>query len=787
MRRLKWLLCVVMLLCLCPAPCLSGEAANSTDPPPKGAGSAGGLTSVEDMKLWSKGKRLGVLTGSSFDKLYDALFPECERFYFNSFSDMAGAMKSGRLDGFMGDEPVMRLLNATTKGTWLPDVLLQHEDYAYVLKKGNTELAKKINDTIAAMKADGSIKALRDKWFSGDESRYVLPNLKLDGRNGVLRVAFDITSPPFNFLKDGAAMGYEMEIMLNVAHRYGYSLDISIMDFQAVLPAVQSGKADVGIGCVTITPERAEQVLFSDPSYNGGVALLVSDVFKPAALEEKAAAGGFKDVPDIQRWSRGKRLGVLTGSSFDKLYDALFPECQRFYFNSFSDMAGAMKNGRLDGFMGDEPVMRLLNATTKGTWLPDVLLQHEDYAYVLKKGNTELAKKINDTIAAMKADGSIKALRDKWFSGDESRYVLPNLKLDGRNGVLRVAFDITSPPFNFLKDGIAMGYEMEIMMNMAHRYGYSLDINIMDFQAVLPAVHSGKADVGIGCVTNTPQRAEQVLFSDPSYNGGVALLVSDAFRPAAGEAKEDRKEAEERVSPAAEEDFFTELKASFNRTFIREDRWKLIVEGLGVTLLISVASAIFGTVLGFGVCLMRMSKLKLLNVPAKVYIRLLQGTPMVVLLMILYYLVFGDVAPVLVAIIGFSINLAAYVSEMMRTGIEAVDRGQIEAARALGFSAVEAFRLITLPQAARHFLPVFKGEFISLVKTTSIVGYIAIQDLTKMSDIIRSRTYEAFFPLIITAAIYFFLSWGLSLFLTAVELHIDPKHRARTVKGVKMA
>ena len=154
--------------------------------------------------------------------------------------------------------------------------------------------------------------------------------------------------------------------------------------------------------------------------------------------------------------------------------------------------------------------------------------------------------------------------------------------------------------------------------------------------------------------------------------------------------------------------------------------------------------------------------------------------------MILYYLVFGsvEISGILVAVVGFSINFAAYVSEMMRTGIEAVDKGQHEAAAALGFNRLQVFARITFPQAARHVLPVFKGEFISMVKMTSIVGYIAIQDLTKMSDIIRSRTYEAFFPLIATALIYFVIAYVMTHGLTLVEMKIDPKRRARVLKGV---
>ena len=155
---------------------------------------------------------------------------------------------------------------------------------------------------------------------------------------------------------------------------------------------------------------------------------------------------------------------------------------------------------------------------------------------------------------------------------------------------------------------------------------------------------------------------------------------------------------------------------------------------------------------------------------------------MVVLLMILYYVIFGKsgLEAVWVAIIGFSLNFGAYASEIMRSGIESIDVGQREAALALGYSENQAFFRFIFPQAAARFLPVYRQEIVSLLKSTAIVGYIAIQDLTKMSDIIRSRTYEAFFPLIVTAIIYFILAWIISLILKLIINRFDFKRRKRS-------
>ncbi len=207
----------------------------------------------------------------------------------------------------------------------------------------------------------------------------------------------------------------------------------------------------------------------------------------------------------------------------------------------------------------------------------------------------------------------------------------------------------------------------------------------------------------------------------------------------------------------------------------------LIWDGLKTTVLISVLATLFGSLLGALICYMRMSPRLLLNLPARIYINVLRGMPVLVLLMLIFYVVFASVniSPVLVAVIAFGMNFGAYVAEIYRAGIQSIDRGQSEAGTSMGFTRLQTFLYIVLPQTIQRILPVYKGEFISLVKMTSIVGYIAVQDLTKASDIIRSRTFDAFFPLVMVAILYFLISWILMLALEYLERRTDPKQRRR--------
>ena len=167
--------------------------------------------------------------------------------------------------------------------------------------------------------------------------------------------------------------------------------------------------------------------------------------------------------------------------------------------------------------------------------------------------------------------------------------------------------------------------------------------------------------------------------------------------------------------------------------------------------------------------------------------RIVQGTPLLVILMLLYFVVFKgvDIPALAVAIIGFGLYDGAGLAGIFKTGIDSVDRGQIEAAEAIGFQKFDIFKKSVFPQAANHVFGLYKGAFVSLTKATSIVGYIAIQDLTKVSDIIRSRTYDAFFPIITTAVIYFIVTNILITLLSAAQQRLDPKKRKRTLKGVE--
>lgn len=220
----------------------------------------------------------------------------------------------------------------------------------------------------------------------------------------------------------------------------------------------------------------------------------------------------------------------------------------------------------------------------------------------------------------------------------------------------------------------------------------------------------------------------------------------------------------------------TELSEEIYKSLIYQQRYEYVLEGLKNTIIMALFATLIGIALGIIIAIIRDNyeknkKLPILNGICNIYVSVIRGTPALLQLMIIYYVVFKsvDINGVLVGIIAFGLNSAAYVSEIIKAGINSINKGQMEASRALGFNYSKSMKYIIMPQAIKNILPALGNEFITLLKETSVAGYIGIIELTKSSDIIASRTYDYFFPLIMVAIIYLIMTLGLSKLVKAME------------------
>jgi polar amino acid transport system substrate-binding protein len=481
--------------------------------------------------------------------------------------------------------------------------------------------------------------------------------------------------------------------------------------------------------------------------------------------------------------ARHARIGVMTGATGEVVTRARLPEADIKSFDDIMDAAAAMKAGQLDATVISRPAALQMVKHNPEFELVAEPLDQEDTAVALRKRDTALLAAVNRFIASLRADGTLADMSRRWFKPDLAPYAEPAIAVPATGEVLNVGVSATREPMSFVdRDGRVTGHDGELARRLGAWLGRPVVFHDMKFMALIPALESRKVDVIVTGMTATDERRRQVAFSEPYYvNAQVMIVRKPAARRPAPAAGDIATAPPGGRAPGATPSILRQLADSFEANLVREKRYRLILGGLRTTVVISVLATLFGTVLGGLICFMRMSRRALLRGPARVYIDILRGTPVLVVLMLVFYVVFAavDINPVLVAVIAFGLNFAAYVAEIFRSGIEGVDKGQTEAGLSLGFTKPATFLHIVLPQTVRRILPVYKGEFISLVKMTSIVGYIAVQDLTKASDIIRSRTFDPFFPLVMVAILYFTISWALLQALTWIERRTDPKLRRR--------
>mgnify|MGYP000323907460 FL=1 len=234
-------------------------------------------------------------------------------------------------------------------------------------------------------------------------------------------------------------------------------------------------------------------------------------------------------------------------------------------------------------------------------------------------------------------------------------------------------------------------------------------------------------------------------------------------------------------------EFLQTWGAQLQKTFIEQERYKWLLEGLSNTLIITLGALVIGVALGTVIATVKYFSddnkfLKFFGKICDVYVTTIRGIPVVVLLLIFYYLILKSSEGVVVGIVTFGLNSAAYMAELIRSGINAVDVGQLEAGRSLGLSKMQTMRKIIFPQAVKNILPAIGNEFIALLKETSVAGYVAVKDLTRAGNLIRNNTFDAFNPLIVVALVYLILVILLTKLLSRLERRLSKSDRSKKSK-----
>ena len=466
------------------------------------------------------------------------------------------------------------------------------------------------------------------------------------------------------------------------------------------------------------------------------------------------------------------RIGVWAGSGYEFVARQALPDAQYLYFSSISDFLQNLSQGKIDAFViGRVYVDNFKNEGIRVGFIEESLGKIP-IGYVFSKNSTgeKLSAQMNEFLATLQQSGELDALKAKWFTGDESQRHFEKSKLTGENGTLKIGTEALTIPYNYLKDKKVIGYETEIFDKFCAAYGYDYNVYIQAYQSILFDLKFGKLDVCMNGSEIVESRKDTVIFSNPHNVDEVTAVT--------------------KVELEGSENFFANIAERIKHTLIDEDRWKMLLEGTGVTILLITNSTIFGTAIGLLLYMIYREKIKIINKIFDGLIFIFSGLPTIVILLIFYYVIFGSVKidGLFVVIIAFTLLSSFTVMIMLRSGEKSIPKGQLEAASALGFSERRGFIKFILPQIAQIFFPSYQGAIIAFMRGTAIVGYVAVQDLTRMADLIRARTFDAFIPIIIISVMYFLLSWIIIKVTNVFLKWINPRNRNREdiLKDVKI-
>lgn len=471
-----------------------------------------------------------------------------------------------------------------------------------------------------------------------------------------------------------------------------------------------------------------------------------------------------------------KRVGILTGSVYDAFLTDKYPNARIYRFESLPYMTWSLKINKIDVAMLDRFTAALVLKHN-----PDLGLLTDQVKEMLlgvgfNKNNSQLLKDFNEFLDEIRNDGTLSLISERWLVKDAEEAEMPGFKKISSGKKLVAGVSIDNLPYVAIKNKKYVGFDIELLMRFAERRNYELEIVTVEYCDLWSSVFSGKVDLIANGIFIPEKNAGQINFSNEYARSGAAVITSVS----------NLADYSGKVTEIQNESFLKKTVNGINNNLIQDNMYLMILKGLRTTILIAVFSAILGIILGSLICIMQMSKIRLLNWFSRTYITILRGIPLLVLLLVAYYVIFASVNinGVIVAIIAFGVNSAAFVSVMLKTSLESIDKGQTEAGIASGFTRIQTFIHIIMPQLLRKVLPLYKGEFVAIIKMTSVVGFIAVEDLTRVSDIIRSQTFDAFSPLIIAAVIYFVITWLLTFAISRIEVKVDPKNRRLVYKKV---
>ena len=479
-----------------------------------------------------KGKSVAVIIGSVQDIAVTDWAPEADILRLASQADMLAALENGKVDVAGSESLVLVFCKEIAAKVDSVNAEMQPVPIAACFRLDNTELQQDFNQFLAEIKSDGTYQQLYDRWQQAeDPSALDIPQPRGTGRT--LRVATYPTMPPFNFISAGKPSGLEPALLTEWANRRNWKVEYLVMDFAGQMPAVQTGKADLAMGAISVTEERQKQVLFSDSYIESHILFvtrkgeggILTGSLQPSATEDDATlTAKQKDVPPVFKALKGKRVAVIVGSIQDFAVTDNAPDADILRMTSSADLLAALDNGKVDVAGSESLTLTFCKEVADKVDSVDAHQPPIPVGACFRKDNTALQQDFNQFLAEIKSDGTYQKIYDRWRTADDpSAMDIPQQRGTGRT--IRVATYPALPPFNFIKSGKVSGLEPDLLTEWANRRNWKLEFLMMDFAAQIPAVQTGKADMALGSISITEERQKQVLFSDGYIESHIVLIT----------------------------------------------------------------------------------------------------------------------------------------------------------------------------------------------------------------------------------------------------------------------
>ena len=437
-------------------------------------------------------------------------------------------------------------------------------------------------------------------------------------------------------------------------------------------------------------------------------------------------------------------VGVVEDYVFEEKTKELLPKVKIKVFKNREDAFKALEGGAIDGVVDDEAYIRSRLRGEDDLQMVDGALEQTDYSFVFPKD--EKGKKLRDQyseyVSKLRKDGELEALDAKWFGDETNNKVSEDYRdLEDKNGTLTIAYEANSVPFVYRSRQLIVGYEMDIAIGFCKEYGYALKPVEVGFAEILNGVKGGKYDAGFGGITVTEERAKDIHFGEPDYKGGIVICAA------------------KKVEKHSDGGFLNGLRDNFHDAFVEGNRFKIFTSGIIATLLLMIGGVLCGTPIGMIMYILSRRGNLFLRLVFRFQAWLTHGIPAIMIIMSLYYSYYMNMyyGGFIAASIGFFFVFGAEVYRIIERWAGKLDNGEFERDYRVDYLTTNEFFRELLQRSGEDVIYDYREAIIRLLKATSIVGYISVQDMTKVVDTIRMESFELALPLFLTTVVYFII------------------------------